>query len=98
MFGCRSPASPFPPVGKCMSDKGGICLCNHAFLSKMNFACSLETMVDDSDLEGWWFKPQCSHAKLHAAVWALTTHCFRGDSPLRSQINSKLFWITASAK
>ena len=57
--------------------------------------------MPDWDLEGWWFKPQCNHYKIHAAVgpWArpLTPHCSWGDWPLLSQINCTLLWIKVSA-
>ena len=35
-------------------------------------ACSLVAKVHDWDPEGWWFKPQCSHDKIHAAVGPLS--------------------------
>ncbi|KAG9330569.1 hypothetical protein JZ751_023841 [Albula glossodonta] len=63
----------------------------------------LVAKTPDVDSEGCWFKPQCSHKKIGAAVGplskALNPHCSQGGmAPGYSQINCKSLWIKASAK
>ena len=75
------------------TEHNGQALCGHTIVLSMGdhtetqtgmkgltrAACSLVPNVHDWDLEGWWFKPHCSHDKISAAV-----------EPLSKALNPKL--------
>ena len=56
--------------------------------------------VHDWDLKGYWFKPQCSHDKISAAVGPLSKAfnptLLQGGWPPLSLINCKSLWIDYS--